>query len=101
MRFHFLFFAFLLSAFSIASAIEVGGHLTEDTTWSPENNPYLVTSGVYVDADVTLTILPGTIVKFYADYYDDIGDDQFYFHNGEEPIAKFMRVEGRIIAEGT
>lgn len=87
--------------FSCANAIEVGGHLTEDTTWSPENNPYLVTSGVYVDSDVTLTILPGTIVKFYADYYDDLGDDQFYFHSGEEPIAKFMRVEGRIIAEGT
>ncbi|MDP8203468.1 MAG: FlgD immunoglobulin-like domain containing protein [Candidatus Tenebribacter mawsonii] len=91
----------MFTFFSIANAIEVGGHLTEDTTWSPENNPYLVTSGVYVDSDVTLTILPGTIVKFYSDYYDDLGDDQFYFHSGEEPIAKFMRVEGRIIAEGT
>jgi hypothetical protein len=40
-------------------------------------------------------------VKFNSDYYDDLGDDQFYFHSGEEPIAKFMRVEGRIIAEGT
>nr|MDA3813263.1 T9SS type A sorting domain-containing protein [Candidatus Cloacimonadota bacterium] len=39
--------------------------------------------------------------KFNSDYYDDMGDDQFYFHSGEEPIAKFMRVEGRIIAEGT
>ncbi len=92
-----ILFTFLLIVF----AIEVGGHLTEDTTWSPDNNPYLVTSGIYVDADVTLTILPGTIVKFYADYYDDMGDDQFYFHSGEEPIAKFMRVEGKIIAEGT
>ena len=92
---------FLIPNSSIAFAIEVGGHLIEDTTWSPEDNPYLVTSGVYVDAGVTLTILPGTIVKFYADYYDDMGDDQFYFHSGEEPIAKFMRVEGRIIAEGT
>ncbi|MDA3813317.1 MAG: hypothetical protein PF570_03595, partial [Candidatus Cloacimonetes bacterium] len=96
-----LHFTFLIFHSSIAFAIEVGGHLTEDTTWSPDNNPYLVTSGVYVDADVTLTILPGTIVKFNSDYYDDMGDDQFYFHSGEEPIAKFMRVEGRIIAEGT
>ncbi len=91
----------LFTFFLIVSAIEVGGHLTEDTTWSPENNPYLVTSGVYVDSDVTLTILPGTIIKFNADYYDDLGDDQFYFHSGEEPIAKFIRVEGKIIAEGT
>ncbi len=91
----------LFTFFLNISAIEVGGHLTEDTIWSPENNPYLVTSGVYVDSDVTLTILPGTIVKFNSDYYDDLGDDQFYFHSGEEPIAKFIRVEGRIIAEGT
>ncbi len=91
----------LFTSILIVFAIEVGGHLIEDTTWSPEDNPYLVTSGVYVDAGVTLTILPGTIVKFYADYYDDMGDDQFYFHSSEEPIAKFMRVEGKIIAEGT
>ena len=93
-------FSFLLFPFLLYS-IEVGGHLTEDTTWSPENNPYLVTSGVYVDATVTLTILSGTIIKFNSDYYDDMGDDQFYFHSGEEPIAKFIRVEGRVIAEGT
>ncbi len=91
----------LLSAFSIAYAIEVGGHLIEDTTWSPEDNPYLVTSGLYVDVGVTLTILPGTIVKFYSDYYDEIGDDQFYFQGGEESVAKFIRCEGRILAEGT
>ena len=92
---------FLISNSSIAYAIEVGGHLTEDTTWSPDNNPYLVTSGIYVDANVNLTILPGTIVKFNSDYYDNVGDDQFYFQGGEEPIAKFIRCEGRIIAEGT
>ena len=101
--FFLLIFNFSFSIFhsSIAFAIEVGGHLTEDTLWSPEDNPYLVTSGLYVNAGVTLTILPGTIVKFYADYYDDMGDDQFYFHSGEEPVAKFIRCEGRIIAEGT
>ena len=91
----------VITLYSIASAIEVGGHLTEDTTWSPENNPYLVTSGIYVNSDVTLTILPGTIVKFNSDYYTEIGDDQFYFSSGEEPIAKFIRCEGKIIAEGT
>ncbi len=96
-----LHFSFLIPNSSITYAIEVGGHLTEDTTWSPDNNPYLVTAGVYVDADVTLTILPGTIVKFNSDYYDNVGDDQFYFQGGEEPVAKFIRVEGRIIAEGT
>ena len=96
-----LHFTFLIFHSSIAYAIEVGGHLTEDTTWSPDNNPYLVTSGLYVDADVTLTILPGTIVKFNSDFYDDLGDDGFYFSGGEEPEAKFIRCEGKIIAEGT
>ncbi len=91
----------VITLYSIASAIEVGGHLTEDTVWTPENNPYLVTSGIYVNSDVTLTILPGTIVKFNSDYYTEIGDDQFYFSSGEEPIAKFIRCEGKIIAEGT
>ncbi|MCK4311778.1 MAG: right-handed parallel beta-helix repeat-containing protein, partial [Candidatus Cloacimonetes bacterium] len=91
----------LFFAFSIAYAIEVGGHLTEDTIWGPENNPYLVTGGIYVDVGVTLTILPGTIVKLNAALFDAAGDDDFYFSGGEEPVAKFIRVDGRIIAEGT
>ena len=67
MRFHLSVFCFFILFFSLfafdLSSIEVGGHLTEDTTWSPENNPYLVTEILYVDAGVTLTILPGTEVK--------------------------------------
>jgi hypothetical protein len=91
---------FCLFPFTLSS-IEVGGHITEDTTWGPDNNPYLVTSGVYVNADVTLTILPGTIVMFNSAYYDDLSDDEFYFSGGEEPVAKFIRCEGKIISEGT
>ncbi len=91
---------FCLFPFSLSS-IEVGGHLTEDTIWGPENNPYLVTAGIYVDVGVTLTILPGTIVKLNAALFDAAGDDDFYFSGGEEPVAKFIRVDGRIIAEGT
>jgi len=97
-----IFFIVLMISFCIiVHSIEVGGHLTEDTTWSPDNNPYLVTSGLYVDTGVTLIILPGTIVKFNSDFYDDLGDDGFYFSGGEEPEAKFIRCEGKIIAEGT
>ncbi|MCK4694503.1 MAG: hypothetical protein KAT74_02010, partial [Candidatus Cloacimonetes bacterium] len=96
-----LHFTILILYFSIASAIEVGGHLTEDTIWSPDNNPYLVTAGIYVDVGVTLTILPGTIVKLNAALFDAAGANDFYFSGGEEPIAKFIRVDGRIIAEGT
>ncbi len=99
----FLFFAFCFFPFpfSLLLSIEVGGHLTEDTTWSLDNNPYLVTSGVYVDENVTLTILPGTIVKFNAAFFDDPESNDFRFISGNEPVAKFIKVEGRIIAEGT
>ena len=99
---NFLFaFYFFLFPFSFLLSIEVGGHLTEDTIWSPGNNPYLVTGVIYVDEDVTLTILPGTIVKFNAALLHDIGNDDFWFTTTEEPVAKMIRCEGRIIAEGT
>ena len=92
---------FLLFPFYLSS-IEVGGHLTEDTTWSPDNNPYLVTEILYVDAGVTLTILPGTEIKVsgasctsWQEY-----SQNFWLHNGVS-VAKMFWVDGRIIAEGT
>ena len=91
----------LLFAFSIANAIEVEGHLTEDTTWSPNNNPYHVIDDVFVDEDVTLTILPGTEVKFNSTILADIEDfENFIYYNGSN-IAKMLWVDGKIIAEGT
>ncbi len=53
---------FLLS--SAWSATEVGGDITENTVWS--DPVYQVTSNVRVVAGVTLTISPGTVVKFNA-----------------------------------
>ena len=95
-------FSFLISNSSIAYAIEVGGHLTEDTTWTPVNNPYLVTEILYVDAGVTLTILPGTEVKISGascTSWQEF-DQNFWLYNGIS-IAKFIQVDGRLIAEGT
>ena len=94
------FLTFSLFAFNLSS-IEVEGHLTEDTTWSPENNPYLVVDDVYVDDDITLTILPGTIVKFNAARlasYQDMSN--FVYYNGAN-IAKMLQVDGKLIADGT
>lgn len=51
---------------SLLFAVEVEGEITTDTVWSPENNPYILTDQVYVNEGVTLTILPGTVVKGYA-----------------------------------
>jgi len=95
----FSFFLFFLFPFSILFSIEVGGHITEDTTWSPDNNPYIVTQNLYIDEDVTLTILPGTIIKLIAAEFTQINDYDFYFNNGDT-VAKMFWVDGRIIAEG-
>ena len=95
--FYFIGVSFLLFAFSIANAIEVEGHITEDTTWSPANNPYIVVDNIFVDPNVTLTILPGTIVKFNTSTYP-IGD---YEYGDGYSEAKFMKVSGKLIAEGT
>jgi len=97
-----LHFTFLIFHSSIAFAIEVGGHLTEDTTWLPENNPYLVTENLYVDSGVTLTILPGTEIKISGascTSWQEL-DQNFSYQNGTN-IAKMFWVDGRIIAEGT
>jgi hypothetical protein len=99
----FLFFLpliFCLFAFDLSS-IEVEGHITEDTTWSPDNNPYHVIDDVFVDDDVTLTILPGTEVKFNSTIvtcFDDFSN--FIYYNGSN-IAKMLWVDGKVIAEGT
>ena len=85
----------------ILSSIEVEGHLTEDTTWSPDNNPYLVVDDVYVDDDITLTILPGTVVKFNAARLASYQDmDNFVYYNGAN-IAKMLQIDGKLIADGT
>ena len=86
-------------------AVEVGGHLTENAVWSPENNPYVVSEILYIDSGVTLTILPGTVVKIsgapltsWADFRES------FWMNGPGvgvSIAKWIRVHGNIIAEGT
>ena len=87
---------------SIANAIEVGGHLTEDTIWGPENNPYLVTEILYVDAGVTLTILPGTEIKVSGASCTSWQEfDQNFWLYGGVSIAKFIQVDGRLIAEAT
>ncbi len=96
-----ILFSFLLFPFYFLLSIEVEGHLTENTTWSPDNNPYLVVDDVYVDDDVTLTILPGTVVKFNAARLANYQDmDNFVYYNGAN-IAKMLQVDGRLIANGT
>ena len=89
-------FIFILLSLNLFPT-DVQGHISEDTTWSPENNPYIVVDNIFVDANITLTILPGTIVKFNTSTYP-IGD---YEYGDGYTEAKFMKVSGKLKAEGT
>lgn len=96
MKKNLFFLIFGLFAFNLFS-IDVQGHISENTTWSPENNPYIVVDNIFVDHNVTLTILPGTIVKFNTTPYPN-GD--FHYGDGYSE-AKFMLISGKLTAEGT
>lgn len=78
--------AFLLPGFTTSTTLAkldvcVCGFITENTTWTEEESPYIVSCGVLVVEGVTLTIEPGVLVRF----------DQ----------AKGMQIEGQLIANGT
>ena len=96
----FLLLIYIFFIFNLFS-IHVSGHITEDTTWSPENNPYEVVDNVFVDEDVTLTILPGTEVKFNSTILADPEDFNNFIYNNGANIAKMLWVDGKVIAEGT
>lgn len=64
-RIWFVIFTFLISAaFQAKGQIYVGGEITGNETYSPTNNPYIVTQDLIVDNDVTLTLLPGVEMQF-------------------------------------
>ena len=42
------------------------GTITSDETWYPSGNVHIITGNVTVNTGVTLTIMPGVIVKFYS-----------------------------------
>ncbi len=54
---------------SALHATDVGGIISTDITWNVAGSPYIVTASVLLNPGVTLTIEPGVIVKFNADFY--------------------------------
>lgn len=67
-------------------------------TWTKSNSPYIIQGEAIVPALHVLTIEPGVVIKFKAgtnrDYRYDDGSKNNLFDVG------FLRVEGKIIAEG-
>lgn len=44
----------------------INGTITENRTLSPSGNDYIVTEDVIIPEGITLTILPGTVIRFYS-----------------------------------
>ena len=59
-----VFIASLFFAVPAKSQVYVGGTLVADVTYSPDNNPYIVTQNLIVNKGVTLTIQPGVEMLF-------------------------------------
>jgi hypothetical protein len=78
---------------------EVGGHIIQNTTWSPDNNPYIITSFLYVDAGATLSILPGTQIRCTS--ADKSNINNFMWSGNNQPLSKMIIVNGAINAVGT
>ncbi len=60
--------AFLLFMFAqyYYTQTYVSGLITTNTIWDTLNDPYIISGNTLVTDSVKLTILPGTVVKFYA-----------------------------------
>ena len=94
-----IFILLLTSVVSVLLCIEVGGHITQNTTWTPDNNPYIITSFLYVDTGVTLTILPGTQIRCTGADKNNIYN--FMWDGNTQPVSKMIIVHGAIEAVGT
>ena len=78
----FFFFSFHYSFAEVdISADNANTEISQDTTWTPDAGPYVIDQTLTVDAGVTLTIQPGTVVKF--DY------------------GQSLNVSGNLVADGT
>ncbi|MGN6478434.1 MAG: hypothetical protein ACTHKV_14515, partial [Flavipsychrobacter sp.] len=57
---------FLLSIHVMAT--NVSGYFNTNITWTKANSPYVITGDVFIDTFSSLTIEPGTQVRFSSDY---------------------------------
>jgi hypothetical protein len=62
-------------------AAEVGGVISQDTTWTAANSPYTITKNTLISTGVTLTVEPGATVNINSGCY--------------------LQINGTLIAKGT
>ena len=88
---------FFLASCSKQQATEVSmGTLEKDTVWSGK---VTVTGDVYVTPGVTLTVMPGTIVKFKK-VEENMDNNLYGLDSPYYPVAELI-IRGRLISEGT
>ncbi len=68
------------------------GSISTNTTWTATNGPYYVGGDLTVNANVTFTIQPGTVIKFIA--------NQDACHSGRDINRSELTVYGKLEAEG-
>jgi parallel beta-helix repeat protein len=75
-----LFFVLFCKPYVCGAATNVSGVLTQSSTWTTSNSPYVVTGNILVSSGVTLTIEPGTRITFQS--------------------GTFLQINGTLIADG-
>ena len=70
-----------LLAPNLYAETQVGGTIAQDTTWTIADSPYIVTDNILVVEGITLTIDPGTVVRFDED--------------------RALRIDGSLLARGS
>lgn len=86
-----LFTIILFSCFIFTNQVkadtEVGGIIDQNTTWTLANSPYIITSNILIEKNVSLVIEPGVIIKFRK------------HHTMGEGL--YIKVDGILSARGT
>lgn len=85
----------------VVNAVEIGGMITENTTLYP-NVHYRVTKPIAVPKGVTLTIKPGTVLKFEDGTGISVTTIMDYnYVNGQEEYYVDEENSGKLIMQGT
>ncbi len=77
---------------NIQKGIEVGGVISENTTWS-KDYLYIVTSNILVEQGVRLTIEPGTVIRFASNRYLRVDGELVAIGTPENPIVFTSNLE--------
>jgi len=82
----------LFSQYSLADT-EVGGAISENTTWTVENSPYTIMETITVESGITLNIEPGVIITQPSNNVMFLLHGKFFAHG---TIDNKISIDGNI-----